>query len=283
MNASIDPTRATNERLKRGTFVALSAAAAAAAAATSVAHAQAGGLTRIAENDPQIVAEHTQLSTDDGTIGAYTAAPRDASAKTPGVVLVMHIWGVDDTIRDGARRLAKAGFAVVVPDLFARFGAPSGDGLTDFSVIRPFAAKLERAQYSGDIVAAARHLTDARPGARIGITGFCMGGRIALEQTIDNPSIFSVSAPFYGAVKGIDAARVTTPICGSYGERDTSIPPDDVRAFFAALKVPNDVNIYDEAGHAFCDEDRASYVPSAAVDAWARTIAFLHVHMAQAS
>jgi carboxymethylenebutenolidase len=279
MNASIDPTRATDERLKRGTFVALSAAA---AAVTAVAHAEAAGLTRVAENDPQIIAEHAQLSTDDGTIGAYTATPRDVSAQTPGIVLVMHIWGVDDTIRDGARRLAKAGFAVVAPDLFARFGAPSGDGLTDFSVIRPFAAKLERAQYNGDIVAAARHLTE-RSGAKIGITGFCMGGRIALEQTIDNPSLFSASAPFYGAVKDIDPARVTTPICGSYGGRDTSIPPDDVRAFAAALTVPNDFKIYDEAGHAFCDEDRASYVPSAAVDAWARTIAFLHAHVAQAS
>jgi carboxymethylenebutenolidase len=279
MTVSIDPTRPTDERLKRGTFVVLSAAA---AVATTVAHAEAAGLTRIAENDPQIVAEHTQVSTDDGTIGAYVAAPRDASAKTPGIVLVMHVWGVDDTIRDGARRLAKAGFNVVAPNLFARFGAPSGDGLTDYTIIRPFSAKLDRKQYNGDIVAAARYLTE-RSKAKIGITGFCLGGRVALEQTIDNPSLFSASAPFYGAVKDIDPSRVTTPICGSYGERDTSIPPDGVRAFFAALKVPNEVKIYDEAGHAFCDEDRGSYVPSAAVDAWARTIAFLRAHVGEAS
>ena len=62
------------------------------------------------------------------------------------------------------------------------------------------------------------------------------------------------------------------PVCGSYGARDTSTPAEDVRAFRDALRVPNDIRVYNSAGHAFFDDQRASYSPAAAVDAWKRTL-----------
>jgi carboxymethylenebutenolidase len=66
---------------------------------------------------------------------------------------------------------------------------------------------------------------------------------------------------------------------GSFGARDTSIKPEDVRAMFARLSAPHDVKIYDEAGHAFFDDTRSSYVPSAAADAWARTLAWFKTYL----
>ncbi len=148
------------------------------------------------------------MSRPDGEVRAYAAWPADAGPHTPAVVVIMHIWGVDTSIRQVVERLAKAGFAAIAPDLYARFGAPSGDGLTDSSVFRPFAKRLDRAQYDGDIRAAADWLAQKFAGTKVGIMGFCMGGHIALLAAIDDADRFAAVAPFYGAVEGIDPAAI---------------------------------------------------------------------------
>jgi carboxymethylenebutenolidase len=198
------------------------------------------------------------------------------------LVIVMHIWGVDTSIRDVARRLAKEGFATIAPDLYARFHEPSGDGVTDINVFRPFAQKLVRSQYDGDLAAGEEWLAGQHPRAKIGVTGFCMGGTITLEQALDNSDRFAASAPWYGAVKNIDPNKISIPICGNYGGRDTSIPADGVNAFQKALHVPNDIRVYPEAGHAFFDDQRGAYVATAAADAWAHTLAFFRKYLATA-
>ncbi len=280
MSETIDPTASTDPNVSRRTFVGVSAAAAAAAVQT--AHAIADdtlGKTHpplVSEDDPAIHCGWGNVESGDAVIRAYWAHPLETDAKTPSVVVIQHIWGVDTSIRDVVRRYAKSGYAASAPDLFSRFGAPSGDGVTDVSVFRPFAKQLTRAQYGGDIKATAVDLSRTFPQTKTAITGFCMGGHIVLQQTIDNAGVFYCAAPFYGAVEGIDPASVGMPVCGSYGGRDTSIPAAAVLAFFNALKPPHDVKVYPEAGHAFFDDQRASYVPSAAADAWQRTLAFFH-------
>ncbi len=275
--AEVDPTQAPSEKLNRRLFVGISAAATVAVPALALGEQPALGHTHpplAAENDPAIVVEHVTLARPDGAVPAYAAWPAGAGPGTPSVVVVMHVWGVDTSIRDCVRRLAKAGFAAIAPDLYARFGAPNGDGASDFTIFRPFSARLDRSQYDGDLRAAAELLAKKFPGTKTGIMGFCMGGRVALLAAQDNGSFFAAVAPFYGPLKDVDPKALTVPVCGSYGARDTSIPADDVRAFAASLTVPNDVRIYDEAAHAFFDDQRPSYVASAAADAWARTIAF---------
>ena len=97
---------------------------------------------------------------------------------------------------------------------------------------------------------------------------------------------------FYGSVRpGTDSkspttattfdftSRITTPLLGSFGARDTSIKAEDVQAMFARLTSPHAVKIYDEAGHAFFDDTRERYVPSAAIDAWSRTLAWFHTYL----
>lgn len=270
----IDPTQSTDPRVPRATFLGAGAAAAAGTATFGSAFAQTPlGKPHpplVPEDDPTISVERVRLQTADGIIPAYAASPRAATASTPGVVVVMHVWGVDTSIRDIVRRLAKDGFSAIAPDLYGRMNAPSGDGATDFSVFRPFAQKLVREQTASDLRAGAQRLN-----ARVGVLGFCMGGSIALRQTADNASEFAAVASFYGNPAGVDPAIVAIPIVGSYGQRDTSIPADAVHAFAQALHVPNDIVEYADAGHAFMDDQRSSYVPDAAADAWRRTLAFL--------
>lgn len=236
-------------------------------------------LPHISEDDPAIEVNRIELRRPDTLMPAYTAQPRNARPTTPGVVVVMHVWGVDEAIREVVRRFAKAGYAAIAPDLYSRFKAPSGDGEIDFTKFRPFAEKLQNAQVDSDLRAAALWLKTAHPQGKVGVTGFCMGGGIALRQAIDNDDVFVADAVWYGKVAGIDAARIRMPIVGNYGEKDTSIPADTVRAFRKVLRSPNDIAIYPTSGHAFFDDTRESYVPVAAEDAWRRTIAFFNKYL----
>ncbi|HEY9181064.1 MAG TPA: dienelactone hydrolase family protein [Candidatus Baltobacteraceae bacterium] len=236
-------------------------------------------LPRIPENDPAIEVDRIELRRPDTLIPAYTARPRNARPTTPGVVVVMHLWGVDEPIREVVRRFAKAGYAAIAPDLYSRFGAPSGDGQTDYTKFRPYAEKLQNAQVDSDLRAAALWLRTTHAQGKVGVTGFCMGGAIALRQAIDNDDVFAADAVWYGKVTGIDATRIRMPIVGNYGEKDTSIPADTVRAFRKVLRAPNDIAIYPTSGHAFFDDTRESYVPVAAEDAWRRTIAFFNKYL----
>lgn len=229
---------------------------------------------RFPENDPSIMVERVQLRRPDGILNAYAAYPKALRANTPGIVIVMHIWGVDSQIRDTVRRFAKSGFNCIAPDLYSRMNAPSGDDATDIEPFKPLAAQLVRKQYDGDLRAGGLHLLAKAPQCKLGVTGFCMGGHLALIQALDNSDVFDAVAPFYGAVKDIDPTQLHIPVCGSYGEKDTSIPADDVRAWRGLLRVPNDIRVYPSAGHAFYDDTRSSYVASAAEDAWKRTFEF---------
>ena len=273
----IDPSNSTSPDLNRRAFVGLSGGMIAAAAA-GPASAQSLGLGKphppiISEDDPRIRIERVSLRSVSGNVAAYAASPRKTGAHTAGIVVAMHVWGVDESMRDVVRRYAIEGYIAIAPDLYTRQHAPAGDGATDFTPFVAFAKALVPGQVAADLDAAAAWIAAAHPKAKVGLTGFCMGGAIALRQAT-RTSVFAADAPFYGKVEGLDPAAVRIPICGSYGERDTGIPAEGVRAFAKALRVPNDIVEYPTAGHAFFDDQRASYVPDAAQDSWRRTLAF---------
>ena len=215
--------------------------------------------------------------------------PKDAGPRTPGVVLVMAIWGVDAQLRDTVRRLAKAGFAAIAPDLYTGLGAPSGDGTSEIGPFREVAAKLEDASVDADLDAGAGWLQQRGPSRKIGVMGFCMGGGITLRQTVDKPETYRAASVFYGKVRyGTSdnkgpitpialayADEIACPLVGSFGARDTSINADDVRALsdrLGALHKAHDIKVYEAAGHAFFDDTRQSYVAFPAADAWKRTL-----------
>jgi carboxymethylenebutenolidase len=293
-----DPVNATKSGVSRRGFVALGAGAALVAANPAAANAQTEGFGKphppiVAEDDPAIVVSRPRLTpTGGGQIGAYAATPRTVTPRTPGVVVIQHVWGVDATIRDTVRRYAKAGYIAIAPQLFDRLGAPNGDGATDYLPFVPIAGKMTAQGFvTTDALAAHDWINAQARDGSIGITGFCMGGGIALKQIIDSKA-YAACSMFYGDVrpgaKSDDpttpatfdfTSRITTPLMGSFGARDTSIKPDDVRAMFARLSAPHDLKIYDEAGHAFFDDTRDSYVPSAAADAWSRTLTWFKTYL----
>jgi carboxymethylenebutenolidase len=296
-----DPTKPMDANLSRRAFVAMSAGAA-AVTTISAASAADDALGRfhaplVPEDDPGLIVERPRLDRPGGAIDAYSARPRDAGPSTPGVVVVQHVWGVDAQIRDVVRRFAKAGYVTVAPDLYGRLTPPNGDAATDFTLFSPLAQKLVDDQVDGDIAAGARWIrqragvgADARP-PKVGVTGFCMGGSITVRASVDSPQ-FDAAAVWYGKIRQATSAdgrataislaygdHVLMPLLGSFGGRDTSIPADDIRALQTRLKVPNDLKIYDEAGHAFFDDQRDRYVASAATDAWTRTLSWFATYL----
>jgi carboxymethylenebutenolidase len=299
----IDPTRASDPSLRRAAFIGLSATTALAAPAAALAvdtfdfgkpHAPI-----VAEDDPAIVVARPQFPSAGRTVDAYYAGPKYSGG--PGVVVVQAIWGVDAQLRDTVRRFAKLGYHAIAPNLFSGLGAPTGDGATNFQTFQPFAAKLADDVVDSDLAAAAEYLQFSSYGPpvnrakslphKIGVTGFCMGGSVALRQAVDHADVFSAVAVFYGKVRygttGDNgditpialayADDVKIPVLGSFGRRDTSILAADVSALDAkltALGKPHDVKVYDTAGHAFFDDTRDSYDAFAAEDAWKRTLAW---------
>lgn len=227
------------------------------------------------DTDPAITAEWLELTREGGSTRAYVAAPRDPLPTTPSIVLAMHLWGIDAGYRDVARRFAHAGFATIVPDLYARFDVPSGDDATDHRPFVPYAQRLVHAEIDADIRAAAAWLRARLPDTKTAIAGFCMGGRIAMYRTAGYSELFTAAAVWYGLHPDVDPHHVDIPIVASFGGADPGIPVADVEAFRDALRVPNDFAIYANAQHAFCDDRRSAYDRDAAEDSWRRTIAFL--------
>ena len=226
--------------------------------------------------DDAIYSDRFALDAGDGNLDVYGAWPTHSLAQTPSVVVVMHVWGIDPSMRDVVDRLAKTGFAAIVPNLYSRFdGVPNGEGATDSAPFRAFAGRLDPQRVQSDLLAAQRLLHDKFPRTRTAILGFCMGGRIALQCAAANPQSFDGVVSFYGAVNEVDPAALRVPVSGSYGADDRSIPASEVEAFAARLPEDSDVRIYEGAGHAFFDSRRASYAPGAALDAWTRTVEYL--------
>jgi carboxymethylenebutenolidase len=298
MSEVLDPDASTSAAFNRKAFVGLSAGAATAACAGTAAFAQSAAdfgkphAPIVAPDDPAITAEHVRLTRPDAVLDAYAAWPKALAAATPGVVMVHHIWGIDATLRDDVRRYAKAGYVCIAPALFTRSKPPSGDGADDIGLFRPAAAALRDDVAAGDLSAARAWVAEKAAQAKIGITGFCMGGGIALKQLIGTKT-FAAASIFYGDVRpgtprGAPTTaqtfayveRITTPVRGNYGGRDTSIAPADVRTMFGLLRAPHELDIYPQAGHAFFDDTRPSYVATAAADAWTKTLAWFRRYLA---
>jgi carboxymethylenebutenolidase len=238
-----------------------------------------------------ITARDIQLTVKGTAIPGYEARP-EAAGRYPIVVAIPGFTGLSEHHKDVVRRFAQAGYYAVAPELFHREGGMQGKAQPELARI---SAGVGRAQYLGDIRAAADHVkaqAAARPD-RLGVTGFCGGGALTLHFTAENPDV-TAAVPWYGHLKrvyndapGVDAfslvGRIKVPVLGLYGEADTGIPGDDVKRFEAELKKTNpnvEFVLYPGAPHAFFSDDRAQvYKKDAADDGWKRCIAFFDKHL----
>lgn len=209
----------------------------------------------------------------------YVSIPDRSSAHTPIVVMALHLFGVDAFLRRAADRFAAAGMATIVPDLYSELDAPDGDVVADPAQFIPLARSLESEEIDARFDAALQRMRERFPSGKVAIAGFCMGGVMATYRAANTRERYNVAAAWYGLSNDITPEQVTIPIVASYGAADHGLPVERVRAFYDALTVPKEVEIYAGAGHAFCDETRPSYRPEASDASWLRTLAFLQTHL----
>ncbi|GAB1579840.1 dienelactone hydrolase family protein [Bordetella petrii] len=236
-----------------------------------------------------------ELPVADGTIAAYYAAPQGKTG-LPVVLVVQEIFGVHEHIKDVCRRLAKAGYLAIAPELYQRQGDASQ--YTDIpKLVADIVSKVPDEQVYGDLDAclawAAAHGGDT---ARTGITGFCWGGRITWMYAARNPAV-KAGVAWYGKLSSghgplikqvvLDvAADLHAPVLGLYGGQDASIPLQDVDALKGRLAQGNaaarasEVVVYPEAGHAFLADYRPSYREDDARDGWQRMLAWFERYLA---
>lgn len=207
-------------------------------------------------------------------VSAYLVAPPSREVRG-GVVVGHEIWGLNAQIKGVARRLADAGYAVIVPDLY------HGQVTDDPDRAQELARGLKEKKAAAMLRAAAAFLksTDELAEKKIAVVGFSMGGRAALLSALDGREIAG-AVVFYGSPL-LEERRVRAlkaPLLGFYGEDDPDIPVEDVRSFGVAAKELGkkvETRVYPRAGHAFFNESLPTYNASAASDAWKRTLDFL--------
>lgn len=222
------------------------------------------------------------------TMSAYRARP--AGRKTAPVVLVVQeIFGLHEWVKDICRRLASAGYYAIAPDLYAREG--DATKIADIgTLVRDIVRKVPDAQVMADLDAAAAFAaTDGGDAARLGITGFCWGGRIVWLYAAHNPKL-KAGVAWYGVLAGeptklqptrvIDLAnRLHAPVLGLYGAKDQGIPTVDVEKMQAALrdaKSPSRLTLFPTARHGFLADYRPSYDVKAAEQAWSDALGWFH-------
>jgi carboxymethylenebutenolidase len=233
-----------------------------------------------------------QIPTATGPIPGYRAVAAKRKGKAPIVLVVHEIFGVHEHIRDVCRRLGKLGVLAVAPDLYARQGDVSK--IADINEIRSkVVSKVSDAQVMTDLDAAVAWAKSSGGGdaARIGITGFCWGGRIVWLYAAQAPAL-RAGVAWYGRLVGdkgalhsrqpIDvAAALKAPVLGLYGGQDQGIPVASVEEMRKALAAGSaaakrsQIQIYPEAGHAFFADYRPSYRPADAADGWQRLVAWM--------
>ncbi|SEN62947.1 carboxymethylenebutenolidase [Duganella sp. CF517] len=226
------------------------------------------------------------LTVDGQTVPVYRAQP-EGKTNLPVVLVISEIFGVHEHIADVARRFAKLGYLALAPDLFVRQGDPQKSAsIADLQ--RDIISKTPDTQVMADLDAlvAWAKANGGNPD-KIAITGFCWGGRVTWMYAAHNPSI-KAGVAWYGRLVGtsnantpknpIDiAATLNVPVLGLYGEKDTGITQDSVKAMQAMLaKGPNKSTfvVYPNSGHAFHADYRPSYVEADAKDGWGRMIAW---------
>ena len=223
----------------------------------------------------------SQVTTPDGTMPVYIAEPA-AAGRHPAVIVVMEAFGLNKHIEDVTRRIASEGYVALAPDVYWRSLPDNKVGYDELPKAIGLMQKLDDRKIVADIGAALDFLGKKANvnAARIGITGFCMGGRISFLVAAELPDRIAASAPFYGGgIAGLlpKADRIKAPLHLFFGERDAFIPQDQVKAIDAKLrelKKTYKLDNYTGADHGFFCNDRPSYNEKAATDAWGKLVAF---------
>ena len=237
-----------------------------------------------------LTAGEIKIPVGDSSIPAYRAMPAKGGP-FPVALVVQEIFGVHEHIKDVCRRFAKQGYMAIAPALYAR----EGDVLNLKSIdeIRVIVAKVPDEQVMSDLDATVDYAAKTGKGdvTKLGITGFCWGGRIVWLYAAHSKQV-KAGVAWYGRLVGdrseltpkqpIDvAADLEAPVLGLYGGKDTGITQESVEQMRVALKtakVPTEIIVYPEAQHGFHADYRPTYKEDDATDGWKRLLAWFKQH-----
>lgn len=240
--------------------------------------------TAITTDEQGLLAGEIKVPVKDGEMPAYRAQPAKGNS-FPVILVVQEIFGVHEHIKDVCRRLAKLGYLAIAPELYARQGDP-GKFPNIQDLLAQLVSKVPDAQVLSDLDACVAWAKGNKGDlARLGITGFCWGGRIVWLYAAHNPQV-KAGVAWYGRLVGqanelmpknpLDiAAQLKGPVLGLYAGQDQGIPLDTVEKMRAALKAADnpaskasEIVVYEKAPHAFHADYRPSYRKEEAEAGW---------------
>lgn len=282
------------EEVSRRKFMVTSLAAGFALAVSPVA-----AQTVITTDAQGLAAGEVRIPVKGGELPAYRAMP-GTGKNFPVVLVVQEIFGVHEHIKDVCRRFAKLGHLAIAPELYARQGDVSKAPREEITKI---VAQVPDAQVMSDLDAATAYAksTGKADAKRLGVTGFCWGGRIVWLYAAHNPDL-GAGVAWYGRLATsaqsprnplqpehpIDVAgRLKAPVLGLYAGKDQGIPLDTVELMREALKKSktkegraSEIVVYPDAAHGFHADYRPSYNKEAAADGWQRLQSWFKRHEA---
>lgn len=239
-------------------------------------------LAQVIKTDSQgLVAGEVKIPVQDGEIPAYRAMPATGE-NFPVVLVVQEIFGVHEHIQDICRRFAKLGYLAIAPEMFARQGDVSKMSNIQ-EIISKVVSKVPDAQVMSDLDATVAWAQKSSKGNidKLGITGFCWGGRITWLYSAYNPKV-KAGVAWYGRLVSdstdltpkhpVDiAANLKVPVLGLYGGSDDGIPVATVEKMRDALKAGNsgsEIIVYPDTPHGFNADYRPTYRKEQAEDGW---------------
>lgn len=225
--------------------------------------------------------EMVDFANGDERAWGYLAVPEGGSG--PGLLVIQEYWGLVDHIRDVCDRFADEGFVALAPDLF------HGETTTEPDEAGKLMMALNLDVAVADLSGAIAHLQDseATTSTHLGVTGFCMGGGLALVVAAERPAAFSACVPWYGLIpwehSAPDWSNVQAKVLGHFAENDEFFGPDKaerLRSSLAEEGVEVELIIWPGVGHAFFNDTRPEvHDAEVSAEAWARTITFLHAEL----
>ena len=274
---------ATEAATSEATAAATAATTAGATAATTPPLAptqgQAKGPLTVSADDPAVQGSDVAFP-GDVELKGYLAKPA-AAGTYPGVIVIHENRGLTDHIKDVARRLAKAGFIALAPDLVSRNG---GSASTPLDQIAGILGRAKPEDLVKDLSAGVDYLMkqEGVKAGKVGVVGFCFGGAYTLRLAAANSNI-GAAVSYYGPAPDPVSQMATTEaaILGQYGANDARVN-GSIPAMEKVLKDAGktfEKNTYDSAGHAFNNDSGANYNEAAAVKAWPATLDWLKAHL----
>ena len=243
--------------------------------------APAAYAAQVDPGDPGLASSDVKYAGKAGTVFGYLSRPK-ASGKYPAVIVIHENRGINDHIRDVARRFSKEGYVALAPDYLSRHGGtatanPKGGGIGKMRELVPWQGVAEDTDAT---VAYLKDLPEVR-GDRIGVVGFCWGGEMAFLLATEAPDLKAAVVYYGGAPSPSEMARIRGPVLAFYGTDDMRLTSTIAPAVAEMKKLGKsfETHIYEHATHAFLYMQGLADNNKATADSWPKAIAFLKQHM----